>query len=65
MTAPERCPATYRDRGWMAFIAGSDRSDGNVIRCRLKAGHEGNHRGSYQPFPGFADEYREWTEVQS
>ena len=64
MTAATRCSSTYRDRGWIAFIAASDRDDGNVIRCKLEAGHEGKHRGSYQPFPGFADETREWIEVK-
>lgn len=58
----QRCPAEKSAApSIMAFIA---LADGNrpVFRCKREAGHDGLHKGSYQPLPGFADEYMEWDD---
>lgn len=57
-----RCEETTTPRGLGALLAGFG-SEGKTpsVRCQLDVGHEGKHRGRFQPFPGFADEMVFWS----
>lgn len=61
MTIPGRCESSHRVGGAISLVA-TFGGTAPVIRCRQPEGHDGPHKGSFQPFPGFADEYREWTD---
>jgi len=47
-------------QGVMATIARESGHAPKDVCCRLRAGHDGRHEGSYQPFPGFANEVIRW-----
>lgn len=54
-----RCRARtpQRDVLWAIIRRDGPRDE---FQCQLDAGHEGQHRHSYIPYPGFANEVLRW-----
>ena len=56
-----RCASTHEATGLYGIIARyANDAHTVVVRCRKDEGHDGDHIGPFQPFPGFADEQVVW-----